>query len=176
MVADGAAAVKLVTQQAQRPTTELVIVLDWQMPEMDGLAAARVIHEHMSGTQGPIIVVATAFSREELIAHPDIRFTDAVLTKPVTASVLFDAVATAYKKKIGMTTVLSPATARRLNGLRMLVVDDSEVNREVASQIFEGEGAHVALAEDGQQAFNWLMQHAMEVDVVLMESPVTQSQ
>jgi PAS domain S-box-containing protein len=170
VVVDGAAAVKLVTEQTERPTTDLVIILDWQMPEMDGLAAARVIHENMSGTQGPIIVVATAFSRDELIAHPDIRYTDAVLTKPVTASVLFDAVGTACKQKRGMTTTVpSPATAQRLSGLRMLVVDDSEVNREVASQIFAGEGAHVALAEDGQQAFNWLMRHAKEVDVVLMD-------
>ena len=169
LVETGAAAVKLVTARTERPTEQLIIILDWQMPEMDGLAAARLIHEHMGGTQGPIIVVATAFSRDELVAHPDIRYADAVLTKPVTASVLFDAVGTAFKQKKGMTAAPLPATAQRLNGVRILVVDDSEVNREVALQIFEGEGAHVALAEDGLQAFNWLMQHAKEVDVVLMD-------
>ena len=181
VVEDGAAAVKLVTERTERPSEELVIILDWQMPEMDGLTAARVIQERMSGSPGPIIVVATAFSRDELMAHPDIRYTDAVLTKPVTASVLFDAVGAAYKQRRGMTSVPSPSpspapspqaspeAAQRLRGVRMLVVDDSEVNREVAWRIFAGEGAHVTLAEDGQQAFDWLMQHAKDVDVVLMD-------
>jgi hypothetical protein len=169
VVADGAAAVKLVTEQTERPSEQMVIILDWQMPEMDGLATARAIYERMSGTQGPIIVIATAFSRDELIAHPDVRFADAVLTKPVTASALFDTVGSAYKLRKGIATVRPPDAAPRLSGLRLLVVDDSDVNREVALQIFEGEGARVALAEDGQQAFHWLMQHPKDVDVVLMD-------
>ncbi|MBT3065936.1 CHASE domain-containing protein [Rhodoferax sp. U11-2br] len=169
VVGDGAAAVALVTGQAERWTEQQVILLDWQMPEMDGLTAARMIHEHTGGSLGPIILVATAFSRDELITQPDIRYADGVLTKPVTASALFDAVGTIYRHRTGMVAALAPAAAQRLTGLRLLVVDDSEVNREVASRIFEGEGARVALAEDGQQAFNWLMKHAKDVDVVLMD-------
>jgi len=59
--------------------------------------------------------------------------------------------------------------ASRLAGLRMLVVDDSDINREVAQRIFAGEGALVVLANDGQEAVDWLQEHADAVDIVLMD-------
>ena len=61
------------------------------------------------------------------------------------------------------------ATGDLLAGVRLLVVDDSDINRDVAKRILEGEGALVTLAEDGQQAIDWLLAHALEVDLVLMD-------
>jgi len=56
-----------------------------------------------------------------------------------------------------------------LSGLRVLVVDDSEINREVAHLIFSGEGAEVCSLNDGRQAVDWLIAHPMAVDIVLMD-------
>ncbi|NML17622.1 hybrid sensor histidine kinase/response regulator [Azohydromonas caseinilytica] len=56
-----------------------------------------------------------------------------------------------------------------LRGLHLLVVDDSEINREVAQGIFGAEGARVSLAQDGQQALDWLRAHGRAVDIVLMD-------
>jgi CheY-like chemotaxis protein len=56
-----------------------------------------------------------------------------------------------------------------LQGIRVLVVDDSEINREVASRILQGQGAIVELANDGQAALDWLQAHAEAVDLVLMD-------
>ncbi|MEA3642945.1 MAG: ATP-binding protein [Lamprobacter sp.] len=61
------------------------------------------------------------------------------------------------------------ARAQRLAGLRLLVVDDSEINREVAERIFAKEGAHISLANDGQQALDWLLAHPRDVDAVMMD-------
>lgn len=57
----------------------------------------------------------------------------------------------------------------RLAGLRMLVVDDHAVNREVVQRIFSREGAQVHTAADGQAAIDWLTRHKPPVDVVLMD-------
>lgn len=57
----------------------------------------------------------------------------------------------------------------RLAGMRVLVVDDSDINRDVAQRILEGVGASVALAGDGQEAIDWLLTHPFEVDLVLMD-------
>lgn len=57
----------------------------------------------------------------------------------------------------------------RLCGVRMMVVDDSDINRDVARRIFESEGAHVTLAENGQHALQWLQDHPDQLDVVLMD-------
>jgi two-component system sensor histidine kinase/response regulator len=59
--------------------------------------------------------------------------------------------------------------AQRLAGYRLLVVDDSEVNREVAQRIFESEGAAVHLARDGLDAVEWLAKNPGGIDVVLMD-------
>ncbi|RCW74540.1 CHASE domain-containing protein [Pseudorhodoferax soli] len=61
------------------------------------------------------------------------------------------------------------AAARRLQGMALLVVDDSEINREVAARILGGEGATVSLADDGSSALARLAQQPTAFDVVLMD-------
>jgi PAS domain S-box-containing protein len=67
------------------------------------------------------------------------------------------------------TGVPDVAKQKRLCGVRMLVVDDSDINRDIAQRIFEGEGAQVALADDGRHALQWLQQHPRQIDIVLMD-------
>lgn len=145
-----------------------VIILDWKMPGVDGLAAARAIREAFN--HDPIIIMATAYSRDALLAQPDSSMADAVLDKPVTASSLYNAVAKAMKGRHGgMAPTIHPPATKRLPGLRALVVDDSDINREVAQRILSSEGAQVVLANDGKQAVEWLQAHPDKVDIVLMD-------
>ncbi|WP_051241688.1 hybrid sensor histidine kinase/response regulator [Azohydromonas australica] len=170
MVASGSAAVDAVLARRARRAMADVVLLDWQMPDMDGLAVARAIRQAGNGVREPIVVMVTAFSREELQAHPDSRLVDAVLPKPVTTSSLFNAVQQVLHGR-GELAAQAPAGGRqgRLQGLHLLVVDDSEINREVAQGIFGSEGAQVSLAEDGQQALEWLHARQGAVDIVLMD-------
>ncbi len=62
-----------------------------------------------------------------------------------------------------------PPGTRRLEGLRVLIVDDAPVNREIARLLLEGEGARVGLAEDGQMALDRLRAGPTDFDVVLMD-------
>jgi len=146
-----------------------VIILDWKMPGMDGLQAAHAIHDSLSDKHAPIILMVTAFSRDALLAAPGAELADDVLSKPVTASSLYNAVARARRVRLGQVAVAYDVTNLRLSGLRLLVVDDSDINREVSARIFAGEGAQVALACDGRQALDWLYEHVNEVDLVLMD-------
>ncbi len=170
-VDSGEAAVQRVLRQHETGGAREVLILDWKMPGMDGLATARAIHEALREERGPIVVMVTAHSRETLLAEPDSVLVDAVLSKPVTASTLYDAVARSRRACHGDKTDTThvPSHSRRLAGLRMLVVDDSEINREVAQQIFTGEGASVILANDGKQAVEWLRRHPDGVEIVLMD-------
>ena len=59
--------------------------------------------------------------------------------------------------------------AEQLHGIRLLVVDDSEINCEVAQLIFAAAGAEVQLLNDGQAAVDWLTAHPDAVDLVLMD-------
>ncbi len=168
-VGSGSEAVEQVLACHSRGGKNDVIILDWKMPGMDGLAAAQTIHKALDGQHAPIILMVTAFSREALLASADAGLVDEVLSKPVTPSALYNAVARTLRLRSGEMAPAVNSNTRRLDGLRILVVDDSDINREVSSCIFSGEGALISLANDGQDALDWLHAHSHEIDLVLMD-------
>ncbi|MFC3656940.1 response regulator [Xanthomonas hyacinthi] len=149
-----------------------VILLDWRMPDLDGLRVAQRIRAQSAPDRQPIIVMVTAYERrlleEQHYAPSDV---DAVMTKPVTASALYRTIATllARRRGDGPAPLLSGDGTPRLAGARLLVVDDSEINCEVAQRILEGEGALVELAHDGEQALQRLRRDPGRFQLVLMD-------
>ncbi len=146
-----------------------ILLIDFKIHDMDGLATAKTIRNELKDASDPIIIMVTAFSNNQFLDHPDSHFADAILAKPVTPSTLFNAVSRAIRVRQGGEEQAPTRADRRLVGLRVLVVDDSEINRDVAQRVFNLEGANVILASDGQQAVNWLLTHPNEIDVVLMD-------
>jgi CheY-like chemotaxis protein len=69
----------------------------------------------------------------------------------------------------GVETQIPVRNQVRLAGLHILVVDDSEINREVAQRIFASEGAQVSLATNGKEALDWLQTSGNKTDIVLMD-------
>ena len=153
-----------------------VVLMDWQMPGVDGLSAAADIRGRLQSSRQPIIIMVTAFERK-LVDHDEHRdAVDAVLTKPITASVLYNAINEALARHDpGLRTRHAMITSeRRLAGYRLLVVDDSEINREVAQRILESEGAMVEQAEDGREAVEKLHADPDRFDAVLMDVQMPQ--
>ncbi|WP_198320935.1 PAS domain S-box protein [Azohydromonas aeria] len=97
------------------------------------------------------------------------------LAWPVSTSSLFDTVTQAMTRhwagadRAALSRTPLPAGSRALPGVRVLVVDDSHINREVATRILELQGAVVSSAGDGVQALQWLREHCDACDVVLMD-------
>ncbi|MBI3283445.1 MAG: response regulator [Burkholderiales bacterium] len=169
----GEAAVERVQAKLDNHDTYDVLLLDWKMPGMDGLAVAKKIRNTLNHASSPIVLMVTAFSRDELLKQADIDLIDGILNKPVTSSTLYNSVADALRRRgrAGSSEQRQPMGrhGKRLPGLRVLVVDDSEINREVALRILQTEGAVVSVANDGQAALTWLQDHPDQVDIVLMD-------
>ncbi|TDR73889.1 hybrid sensor histidine kinase/response regulator [Paludibacterium purpuratum] len=148
-----------------------VLLIDWKMPDMDGLATVQYLRQAMGGRAPPIVMMATAYSRQALLQHPEAQLADAVLSKPVTGSCLYNAVAKAQgnRRRDSGTPLAKRHFGRRCPGVRILVVDDSDINREVAQRILAAEGAEVSLAINGQEAIDWLCTQPNTVDIVLMD-------
>lgn len=154
-----------------------VIILDWEMPVQDGLSTAQLIRNvslnSNSQNTPSVLLMVSAKARDELLAQPGIEWVDQVMTKPATPSALLNTVAGILSRRrqhLQAQALSGPVVSQnRLQGLRILVVDDSEINREVALRILESEGALVSLANDGLQALNWLQQHPAGADIVLMD-------
>ncbi|MRV73096.1 response regulator [Duganella sp. FT92W] len=170
MVDSGEAALqKVMSRQAQHGHYDVMLV-DWKMPGIDGLELATRLRNTLHDTSTPIVLMVTAFSQDELLRQPNIDCVDGVLSKPVTSSALYNGVANAMQRRGGAIPATVPAADnQRISGMRVLVVDDSDINREVALRILQAEGAHVELANDGASALGWLCANPNGVDIVLMD-------
>ncbi|KQW00437.1 response regulator [Rhizobacter sp. Root1221] len=152
-----------------------LVLLDWRMPGMDGVACARTLSQRADQRHPtPTVLMLTSFRRDEALRHlAEQQVTiGAMLTKPITPSALFDACSTA----LGLVRHPTRTEQRQeamlghqasLSGARILLVEDNAVNRELALDVLSRAGIGVSVACDGQEALDMLgLQH---FDGVLMD-------
>ncbi|MFH1137401.1 MAG: transporter substrate-binding domain-containing protein [Pseudomonadota bacterium] len=150
-----------------------LVLMDWRMPGLSGLEASRIIRENPRVNPQPKIIMVSVYAREELIKEAESLGLDGFLIKPVTQSMLFDAIMKAFGREKP-----DPADARglsrkkdagsaRLGGVRVLLVEDNEINQQVAQEILEQAGVVVSIAENGREAIDFLLKQ--EIDLVLMD-------
>jgi two-component system sensor histidine kinase/response regulator len=149
-----------------------VVFMDWKMPGMDGWQTTQRIRETYSAERAPIIIMISAFGREALVERlrDEPTVLDGFLVKPVTASMLFDAVADARAGNAAATSnALRRPASTRLVGLRLLVVEDNLMNQQVAFELLSGEGAEVTLASNGRSGVAAVLAARPAFDAVLMD-------
>jgi PAS domain S-box-containing protein len=154
-----------------------VIFMDYQMPAMDGWEASQRIRKMAGGGVAPIVVMVTAHGRELLSERSaaEHALINGFLVKPVTASMLFDAVVDARAAALAVrhghnpSAPKAPAKPKRLQGLRVLVVEDNKINQMVAKGLLSQEGAVVTLADNGQLGVDAVVAEQPPFDVVLMD-------
>jgi PAS domain S-box-containing protein len=165
----GDAVVAHLASRREKSGPDQVLLLDYKMPGKDGLQTAYEVRNKLLNHTDAIVILVTTYSNNDLLNHPHAALADAILTKPVTSSTLYNAVTRAMRVRRGGEAQSPINHAIRLAGLRILVVDDSDINREVAQRIFASEGAQLALANNGQEAVDWLQADGNQVDIVLMD-------
>ena len=133
-----------------------LVLMDWEMPELDGLTAARIIREDTSLQQRPKLILITAYGSELLSNQAEQAGLLGVLVKPISNSSLFNAVMRAFISGAPEAdTQPRVADGERLvdfAGLRVLLVEDNEINRELASQLLRDVGIVVSTAQNGREA------------------------
>lgn len=168
----GEEALRLIDQQAAEGEQFDVLLLDWRMPNMDGLALANQIHGIKSARQAPIVIMVTAFGKEALadaVASGVIPFHD-VLTKPVTPGQLRKAILSARKGALSIEAPPQKAlVSQPLKDMRLLVVEDNAINRQVAAELLESQGAKVILASGGVEGVELALDPAFAFDVIIMD-------
>ncbi len=150
-----------------------LIFMDWQMPGMDGLTASEKIKNHPDLTQIPKIILVTAYGREEIMNQADRVGLDGFLIKPVAPSMLLDAAMAAFGKDSGSGRKrrgpgAEPEGVAHIQGARVLLAEDNEINQQVAQEILGGAGLKVTTVGDGKQALEAL-QADSNYQAVLMD-------
>jgi two-component system, sensor histidine kinase and response regulator len=170
-VASGAEAIDAVKHADAEQPFDLVL-LDWRMPGLDGVETARRIRADGSLKRLPAIVIVTAFGREEVRTEAEGAGVDGFLVKPVNRSMLVDMLVEIFapEQRAAAREAIT-ATAYDLNGLRVLLVEDNDINQQIAVELLEGVGVSIDVANDGREALNILFADGGDTryDLALMD-------
>ena len=169
---NGVFAIKLVKEALETNNPFDLILMDWNMPEMDGVEAADKIKK-LSSINMPVIIMVTAFSHSEVLQHESKEALDAILTKPVSPSTLFDKISETLHLNFQPTSSKTIREHRiqdnveSLKGVKILLVEDNKVNQKVMTVILEELDLTLHIADNGEQALAMLK--AESYDAVLMD-------
>ncbi len=171
-VSSGQEGIAQLEKAAQDQPYELVL-MDWKMPGMDGVEASKLIKSSNKLTKIPSIIMLTAYSREEVTRQAKGIGLDGFLTKPINPSILLDSILEVFGKKVekrvrrGDDSQVDTEALKAIQGARILLVDDNEINQEIGNEILEQVGCYVTIANDGKEAVEKVAQS--EFDCVLMD-------
>jgi polar amino acid transport system substrate-binding protein len=150
-----------------------IVIIDWDMPVMDGIETIQKIRENPSIQPPPALILTTAYSKDGLIDLASDMGISGTLTKPATPSSLLDAVLTALGKE-----ALSPSRRKeknansnqardKLRGASVLLVEDNDINQDLSMEILSEADIRVTLADNGQEAIEKL--NKGDFDGILMD-------
>jgi len=173
-VSSGEDAVRQIASADSQDPYRLVL-MDWHMPGMDGLEASRIIkHEHRL-QHIPKIVMVTAIGREDIRTQAEEIGIESFLLKPVNSSLLYDTLVDLFGVE-GLEDQRSRAKkddtpVYDATGIRVLLVEDNEMNQQVATELLESAGAVVTVANHGGEAVKILTAGSQPplFDVVFMD-------
>lgn len=166
-VLNGADAVVYVESAHKRHLDYNAVILDWQMPDMDGIETARRIRNKVGDTLPIIILSAYDWTEIEDEAR-EVGIT-AFLAKPLFKSRLYETMRN--------TLMPTPDTQMEQNGLiahdkasgRILLVEDNTLNAEIAQTLLTDYGLHVDVASDGNKALEFFRADTNKYDIIFMD-------
>ena len=134
------------------------VILDWKMPEIDGIAAARKIRERVG--EDVTIIILTSFDFSEIEEEARAAGVNAFMAKPLFRSRLTATLRqfTSGKKEKNARNYLEDFAKENYAGKRILLVEDNELNREIATEIIGMTGVTIDSAENGKIAVEKVME------------------
>ena len=153
-----------------------VVLLDWRLPGVSGPEAVARLRGEPSLATVPMVVLAPANSMSAARATEVSVGLSGILVRPPTPSALFEAILVALSKerrkpvhRFDSTEVLFQI--ERLNGTRILLVEDLEINQQIAVEILAGAGVEVQVASNGAEGISAVFEsdNAIRFDAVLMD-------
>ncbi|MBI3131090.1 MAG: response regulator [Acidobacteria bacterium] len=155
-----------------------LVLMDWRMPGVDGFEAAIQIQELAHAITLPRVILVTAYGDDDVRNRAKEAGLAGYLTKPVTASTLFEAIMAAFGREI-LRPAARPFRGRvnseelaSLSGARVLLVEDNDFNQQVATELLGMVGIEVGIAGDGQEALERIRTEAYDAVLMDLQMPV----
>ncbi len=143
-----------------------IILMDWKMPDMDGIETIRRIR-HMQLDPVPHIAILTAFDSDDIRHLAGDVGVDHVLLKPIGPSRLHNSVIDMLSSTAPLHRSGPENPDRDLRGARLLLVEDNAINQQIASELLRDEGINVDIANNGEIACQYAK--SLHYDLILMD-------
>jgi signal transduction histidine kinase/DNA-binding response OmpR family regulator len=151
-VSSGQEAIEKILTKRHMSDDYYMVFLDWKMPEMDGVETAHRIRE-MVGEEVPIIIL-TAYDWCDIEGDTKALGIDEFMTKPISESKVYHTFERISKNHIAVLAMEEDNTI--FESKRVLVVEDNELNAEIAQEMLENLGLTVEISENGMEAVEML--------------------
>ncbi|MYM88621.1 response regulator [Rugamonas sp. FT82W] len=146
------------------------ILVDWDMGGMNGLETMQAIRAAMPRECPAVILMVSAFGQGKLLHTDGADAANAVLLKPVTMARLNETLQQALAGTPAAASADAGAPAgQRIDGVRILLVEDNPINQLVARSMLSYAGAHIEAVDNGRAALELLRTEAHRYDLVLMD-------
>ncbi len=163
------------TIEDEKPLPDLMM-LDYKMSILNGIETWKKVRTLCSDyrVKLPKVIMISAFSSDELSEEAENEEIHEMLSKPVNPSVLFNAIMNVYGKKIRSSDYIVNDMDKiegleKVIGAQLLLVEDNEINQQVAKETLENEGFWVDVASNGKEAIQRLHHDHQKYDLILMD-------
>jgi signal transduction histidine kinase/HPt (histidine-containing phosphotransfer) domain-containing protein len=167
--ADAASAIALLAAQGISDAPFAVMLIDADMPHVDGFALVSQINQEFAGQAGHSVMLLTSGDRSADVTRCETLGLDAYLMKPINQSELFDTLVEVFHGGLADTGAEEQpvAAAAPLSGLKILLAEDSLYNQKLAVALLERRGHRVVVANNGAEAAG--LARSDTFDLVLMD-------
>ncbi|PZP32502.1 MAG: hybrid sensor histidine kinase/response regulator [Roseateles depolymerans] len=171
LAAGGGEALQCIPRAAAAGSPYDAVLLDWRMPDVDGIEVRRRLLGQAAGRVPPCVLF-TGYGREQVIREAELAGFSGVLIKPVSASLLFSTLTSLLGGQARPVEAAAPESSLPLRGLRVLLAEDNELNQQVATELLQSVGVAVHLANNGQEALQALEAGGHDLVLMDMQMPV----
>ncbi|HEY8037412.1 MAG TPA: response regulator [Methylobacter sp.] len=157
-----------------------LMLMDWNLPKMDGITVARLIKSNLKIPHVPYIIMTTVHSEEDIAQRLTDFNLDGYIIKPVHPSALFNAVVEAFDQNhVDEYSILQASELRarneksyKIKGAKLLLVEDNSINQQVAKETLEQEGFDIVIATNGQDAVQKIRESYFDAVLMDLQMPI----
>ena len=155
-----------IIEKANKENQEFdILLIDWNMPILNGIDTLKKL-QNMEYKKAPTVFMISAHAKDSIDLN-SVQI-DSFISKPITPSSLFDALVKA-KKGYTISQIRNIKTIPYLNGLSILVVEDNEINQEVAVMLLQKVGILVDIASNGKEGYEKFKTNQTKYNLILMD-------
>ncbi|WP_415713545.1 response regulator [Maridesulfovibrio sp.] len=155
-----------------------LVLMDWRMPEIDGIEASRMINSDRSLSHVPNILMVTAFGKEQALEEACEAGIDAIIPKPVNNSFLLDSILGIFSNQKNMhdAGICEDAVKNKevvnIKGAKVLLVEDNEINQLIAVKALKSFEVCASIANNGAEALELLEHNTYDLVLMDVQMPV----